>query len=324
MPVRDYVLHGLRLRSEIPLAAVPAVGGRAPDAELLLGRVVEIPRGVPSGTVIASCDHRDRPGELFYSAIADDGAHLLRIHGVCDLRVDASRTRLVCDVDPRAAPDLVAMHLSGIGIAFVLGLGGTPVLHASAVAAPDLADEVVALGGGSGTGKSTVAALLCAAGCDFVTDDLLRLGFDGDAALSIGGSPELRLRDGAAYVLDAFAPPRPAARRTVDDRLALSLGSGDVPTRRIRAVVVPWPARDLDRVHTRRLDASDALVLLARSPKLEGWVSPSVVKMQFDGLARLVRSVPVLIARIPWAPVREGSGDGRAAGELLADLVRST
>ena len=316
----SYLLHGCMVTSDLLLpAARPAPDGATRTTSLVveLGVVRPIPDDAPVGTVLATVEHDERAGTAFYTAVEDGGELLFRVHGVCDVEVDATASRLVCHLDPSADPELAAVYLEGAVLAFVLGMRGEPVLHASAVSCETFGGRAIALAGGAGAGKSTVTALLCASGCSLVTDDLLRLGFAAGSAVARGGCRELRLRQGAASVLDAFAAPRPALRTTADGRLALRLDGDDRESVELAAVVLPWPDRRLTRVELERLAPAEALVYLAQSPKLEGWRSRDVLAMQLAALTRLVTATPVLRARIPWASLPTIG----AVGDLL-DVLR--
>ena len=298
-----HFLHGLCIRSDIPLDPYGlAPAGLVADLVILRGADREIPSRAPQGTVIASAVRHDRPDQPFYTAVADDNGYLLRFHGCCEVRVLPRFDQAECHVQPGVDPALIAVFLSGITLAFFLGLRGHPILHAAAVSAPGLDGELVAVAGGPGSGKSTLTALLCAAGCNFVTDDLLRLDVHGRHTDAIGGCSELRLRPGAAHLLDAFDPVPPTTRVTVDGRLALLFPKRDPHSPRLRLVILPWPSRVSDQVRLERVEPSEALLLLARYPRLDGWTLPAVLSMQFDALSRLVGTTPVLVAQIPWDP----------------------
>lgn len=319
---RCYQLHGLHVHSEVALAGrrEPERSGAcrvAPDVLVRWGD----PRSTssrPEGEVLATSPRRDHGDGAFLTAVDHGGELLLRFHGTCDLCVSPSLDEISCHRHPGADPDLVGVLCAGLGIAFVLGLRGEPILHASAVSLPPEGD-VVAVAGGHGIGKSTVTALLCAVGCGFVTDDLLRIDVSGPGVRTVGGCSELRLRGGAAHVLDYLAAVGARrARSTADDRLAVELDGRPPAMGVLRAIVVPWPARGQRHVELERLAAAEALVVLARNPRFEGWVLPSVAKMQFEAVARVVDSTPVLRAVIPWSP--EPTTDG--ARELVEALAR--
>ncbi len=315
-----YLLHGCTVQSELPLLAARAAQGvLAGDSPLVveLGESRTIPAAAPAGAVLATIAHNEHSDRTFYTAVSDGGELVFRVHGCCDVVAAPSRSRLVCHLDPAADPELVAVYLEGMVLAFLLGMQGEPVLHASAVSCAALGGRGVAIAGGAGVGKSTVTALLCAAGCTFVTDDLLRLGLVEGRAVVRGGCSELRLRTSGDVVLDAFAEPGPPVRTAADGRLAVRLPYDERESVDLVAVVLPWPSRELGHVELERLAPADALVQLARSPKLEGWRSRDVLAMQLDALTRLATTTPVLRAKVPWSPMPTLEG----ARELLAALA---
>ena len=314
-----YRLQGCLISSELPLpAAQPVPDGAASGTPLVveLGGVRRIPHDAPVGTVLATVEHDERAGTAFYTAVGTGNELVFRLHGVCDVVIDAAVSHLVCHLDPSADPELVAVYLEGPVIAFVLGMRGEPVLHASAVSCGALGGRRIALAGGSGAGKSTVTALLCALGCSLVTDDLLRLGFAPDGAVARWGCRELRLRAESGSVLDAFVSPRPGVRTTSDGRLALRLDIDARESVELAAIVLPWPDHRLLHVELERLPRAEALVSLAQSPKLEGWRSREVLAMQLAALTRLVKATPVLRARLPWSPMPT-----RAVARELLDAI---
>jgi hypothetical protein len=314
-----YLLHGLVVRSEVALGTMPVRDpGVGIDLDYLVGEARVVPALPPAGEVVARALHKDDVSRSFFTAARRSSGYIVRIHGLCDLEFDDAVSRAVCHLDPSGDPALVAVHLTGVVLAFAFGLRGQAVAHASAVTLPGTDDEVVALAGSSGVGKSTVAALLCALGCGFVTDDLLRFDVLDRHVVTVGGAPELRLRDGAVHVLDAFVAPGPPRRDTADGRVALHLASGDRTRRALRAIVVPAPDRVGTSVTLERLRPADALLLLARSPKLDGWLLPGVVRGQFDALARLAEVTPAFVARLPWLP----GPDAETARQLLEALRR--
>jgi len=104
----------------------------------------------------------------------------------------------------------------------VLCLRGLLVFHASALRAPD--GRAVAFLGASGTGKSTLAASLVAAGWRLVGDDALVIEGGQDGPTAVPTYPGVRLwPDTAAWLAAGSEPADPTApKRRVD---AASLGS---------------------------------------------------------------------------------------------------
>jgi serine kinase of HPr protein (carbohydrate metabolism regulator) len=66
------------------------------------------------------------------------------------------------------------------------------VLHASAVV---IRDQVIAIIGDKGSGKSSTAAALCAQGYPLLTDDLLAIRYNQkNQPVAISGFPQLKIR----------------------------------------------------------------------------------------------------------------------------------
>ena len=277
------------------------VGRRADPAAdpailLRVGKPRPVGRDRPSGDVLLE---RSVGNEPFQTAVRDGSRTVLRIHGLCDFRLTDGTSRVDCVPDPALTPDQLVLLVRGAFLAFYLGLRRECVLHASAVdAAGD--GSALAFVGAAGWGKSTMAAWLCSVGARLIVDDLLRLD-ESCPPRWIGTSAELRLRPGSASLVDA-GPPTWTTRPTVDGRTAVA----PLVTRHeegpISAVVLPARSRSASRVAVTRLDPVDALMELVRFPRLEGWKAGDVIESQFDALSRLVGSVPVYRASVPWGP----------------------
>ncbi|HWE68504.1 MAG TPA: hypothetical protein VG298_17825, partial [Acidimicrobiales bacterium] len=234
-------------------------------------------------------------GERRFYTGTDNGAHyVLRIHGICDFLVDRSLSTIECRAQPSAEAELLSLLVRGGLLAFVLGLRGACVLHASVV---ETDGGSVAFVGGSGQGKSTLAALTCRDGARFVSDDLLRL--DEEVRPSwVGCSSELRLRPAAA----PMAEGEPwEARQTMDERVALRPPRSVGAVGLLGAVVVPAPTRESTELTVTRIEPLAATFALSAFPRLM-WELPAVLATQFAGVARLADAVPLYRASVPWGP----------------------
>ncbi len=304
---RDYLLHGLKVRSWVPFDGErPARGG--PDLEVDWGRPHRISDDVPAGAPVAELVAE---GRRWYTAAAGEEAFRLRFHGVCDIVISRSLQTVRCHPDPSSDDGVVPILLAGTTLAFIQGLRGRCVLHASAV---EVAGMAVGLLGHSGGGKSTTAALLCAAGARLVTDDALVLVPEG-APSCLAGTSSLRLRPAAWPVRELFASS-PPSRLTADGRLAIYPQRSEAASLPLGAIVVPRPSRTARRVTARALTAADAFMQLARNPRIAGWRLDEPRLRQFQQLNRIVADVPLAIVDVPWGPPFEK----RAAVELLETL----
>lgn len=159
--------------------------------------------------------------------------------------------------------------------------------------------RVLALVGDSGMGKSTLAALLCAQGARFLTDDLLRVQPDGPGVRCFPGTGEIRLRPGAAVLAAAFPATGPGT--TPDGRTALRLAM-DRSMPPPGAIVLPRPSRRCQRLQLEQLSPSQALLALMASPRVQGLQQPEYLQHRLDTCTRLAAGVLVFQAEIPWGP----------------------
>lgn len=290
-----YDLHGLRILSEIPLGQ-PArdgphdlmvswsQGGATPDA--------------PERRVLADASWDGGRG---YRHVETAVGFRLEFRDVCDVLVTPDRRSLTVRLTPGADPAMIPILLEGNVLAMLLLLAGECVLHASAV---HVGSRAVAFAGGSGTGKSTLAALCCAAGAAFLTDDLLHVEWDAGGFRCLRGGREVRLRSQAAS-LAALFPDRPS-RPTVDGRRAVCLRGSSVLPSRLAAVVIPVPTRPTG-APIERLTPLDAWTALMQAPRVLGLRDPGLLRTEFETCSRLAQTVPVYRAEISTGPPYEPS-----------------
>ena len=303
---RVYGLHGLRLRSPVPLAGFHHAGG-GHDVDVRWAPWKPIGAEVPPGRLVAAAPGRDPLSGFLYVATEDRGRWILRVTGVCDFVIAGALDVVECHVDPGADLRLVAVLVAGLLTAFLLALAGHCVLHASAV---EIEGVAVAFAGPSGAGKSTLAALLCAAGAGLVTDDVLRLGL-GPPVTCVGGCPQLRLRPGATWALAGFARP-PATARTVDGRTAVTPVHSEMAAAPVSVIVLPRLSREAPAVELRPARGAASVTGLAAACRVTGWRDAGLLRGQFRALARVAAGVRVIEAVIP-----RGQGPGAA---MVAEL----
>lgn len=152
----DFNLCGWRLRSELPLPELLPWNGApaAPDIEICIGSVLE---SVDDDVEVSP-----------QVRIGPDGAVRFVVRGVGRYQI-AGGSRIV--IDPMIgldAPDL-SLYLFGTVFGVLCHQRGLLPLHASCLAA---GDSAVAFAGRSGSGKSTIAALLLRRGYRLLADDV--------------------------------------------------------------------------------------------------------------------------------------------------------
>ncbi|MFA5787057.1 MAG: hypothetical protein WDA71_08790 [Actinomycetota bacterium] len=319
-----YLLHGLRVRSDLPLAA-PTVAGAECDIEVELGAEAGVPYTRPDGRVLAelrlpsgptSAETEHTPGRAEArsggsTCVRTQDGYVVRFFGVCDFRVSHDLRRVSAHPDPSRGWDFASLLLTGSVLAFLLGLRGETTLHA---AAASFGDQAIAVAGGPGAGKSTIAACLCAAGADLVTDDLLRFDLSPEGVRCHTGARELRLRPGAVELAGRLAEAKMTTHP--DGRLAVELPlTQGRPW--LKAILVPRLSREARHVSLRRLEGAEAAAAVALAPRVAGWLDRALLLRQFRDLVALARSVLVYEAEVPWRlPLSPA-----IAGELLQAMA---
>jgi hypothetical protein len=290
-----YGLHGLRIRSDVALVGFPMPAGGC-DVEVRWGSPAPVAVEAAPGRVIAL---RRFGGRLWYVASEIGGDVTLRVPGICDFLLDAAGESVECRPDPGADRRVVGLLVGGLVVAFLLALRGEAVLHASAVEA---GGSAIALAGDSGAGKSTLAGVLCAKGGLLLSDDVVRLAIGPDGAVRcVGGAPQLRLRPGAAWVMDTFAVP-PVGTATVDERLGVEPPAYSGPPPPLAAIALVRPSRTAPAVRLVEVTGGAKVLRLVAATRVAGWTDPTVLSRQLEVLARVARSVRVVEAEVPWGP----------------------
>ena len=305
-----YDLYGLSVRTELPLAA-PA-GSRRPDIEVLLGDVKPIPHEPPLGEHLVI----HRLGQVSGHAVTrDDDGYVHRVFGICDARISADLRTIVIDSDPQAGRELLSIFLGGSILAVALQLRGAFVLHASAV---EIDGRVAAIVGATGRGKSSLAALLCARGAAFVTDDVLVC--DRETSMCQPGGCEIRVRPQARPIADLF--PLAEVTRSADDRLIVARRPPSGP-RPLGSVFFPRLAPELRSVKVDRIRPVEALTELIRAPRTAGWTAADLLDTYFRGSAAIVRRVEALTVTVPWDPEFRTDLAGQLTEAVTAAIARA-
>lgn len=235
---------------------------------------------------------------LYTTVLGNDGTVLLRLHGRADFEISADRRSVRAWRDPRCDPEMLGIFVAGNLLATVLALRGETVLHASAV---EIGGSALAFVADSGVGKSTLAALACARGARFVTDDVLRIHEASDSSMSCWpGATENRLRRDVAQLAGELVGAD--TRLSADNRTVWRPPATTRDTCTLAAVVLPRPDRERTELDLRKLAPGVAVLELSRRPRLLGVTDPDLVAQSFRNMSRLAGRVPVYSARVPWGP----------------------
>lgn len=305
-----YEIHGLVVESEIALQAALAEPSAEPDYRVRVGPPVDCPPSPPPGTILGGFGD-DGFGYWVTQDPGTPGLWTIRYAGICEAAIDRDARTLRVHGAIGGEPGMVPVFLEGSLLAHVLAAEGLLALHASAV---EWGDEALAIVGPSGWGKSTLAALFCAAGARLVADDALRVDVNGSSATCFPGSRRLRLREASAPL--GHAIEEAALSETVDGRTAVRpVGVVDEPLA-LKAALIPQPSREAERLEVDRLRPTEAVQELLSYPRLTRWQTPEQIGRLFQLTTDVVGAVPVYRATIPWGPPFSPG----LAEELLASM----
>jgi hypothetical protein len=290
---------GLTISSQIPLSAPKSTIRGSIDVTVRLGVEVDPPFQRPSSDLVAELVREEY---LCYSFCRVKDGFICRIPWVADFAISQDLRTVVCHPVVGGRAGVIPVIIPGTITAFLLSMSGQCVLHGSAV---EMNGRSIAFVGVSGQGKSTMAAVFCAAGAKLVADDVLPLRFeggDGNAAdiFCLRSAHEIRLREKAAVLADNFGHSE--VRLTEDERHAVSPKLSENMLLPLEGIILPRPNRENSRTSVRQLGEGEASLALARCERIEGWRDSSHLRQQFEDLGRVVSSVPVFEVSIPWGP----------------------
>ena len=283
----SHFVHGLSIMSEIELFEPSACDGRATDLNVSVGRSRE--SDLDGDQVLSFSSGR----RVLYRALKRDDHWTIQAPGIASF--DVVEGSMVAHLDPRCeVPGLLSLLLAGTGLAFYLMIHGELCLHASAV---EVDGRCIAFAGASGRGKTTMAALACAAGHPLFGDDLLRARIDETGVSAFRGSSEIRLRPAIVELADRIKGEQ---RTTLDERTSVRPLRSEHEMLDLAAIVLPRPDRECTDVRARRLHGADAFSGLAECPRLLGWRTAEMMNGEFDHLLKLSSAVPIVEVCVPW------------------------
>ncbi len=301
-----YLLHGLRVRSELPLDA-PSGDGDNRDITVALGRPRQVPDLGPGPGELAAVRAE---GRTFSSLRACADGFVLAYPGLLEAHIDPALSSIEVRADPRGDNGLVPVVVAGGAMACVLTLAGRLVLHASAV---EVAGRAVAVLGVSGAGKSVLAAAACAAGARHLSDDVLRVEAESGRVWCFPGGRSIRLRPDAAGLTRHGGLATAASSHSADGRICVAPPPSSEPRPELHAAVVARRTSAPSRL--RRLEGGPATVALLSNPRLAGLSGGYLAGSHLAACAAVSRAVPVFEVSLPL------EGDPvEGASALLSDL----
>lgn len=241
-------------------------------------------------------EDRFENGDVWFASWKLGDGYLVRFPGECSFRILPRAMRIECAPEPDVAESTVAHLILDHAIPRLLSLTpGFVVFHASAV---QVGDQVVAVLGQSGQGKSTLAAWFAAQGFPLLTDDCLVVRWDEGARqwLAQPGYQSVRLWPDSVDALGiADSELREFAGYSLKKRTGREVGfrfaSTGAPL--TACFVLPDPAEpeSTGLPAMRALPVNDAFLALAGAVFRIDPEDPGVNRREFDVLTSLTESV---------------------------------
>jgi hypothetical protein len=194
---------------------------------------------------------------------------------------------------PDAQDSLVRSFLLGPVLAVLLRQRGFLVLHASAVAVDT---HVILFMGGSGWGKSTLAAALCQNGYRLLSDDVTAIDMTAHHPTVIPGYPQVKLWPDSAKAIGQDPELLPRLYSGSEKRVCRTLpGFCHEPLPLARAYVLS----EGSSLQITELEPQAALIELVRHSSRVRQLPSEVAPAHLQQCAKLVNSVPLSRLTVP-------------------------
>lgn len=278
-----YGVYGLTLVTTLPLRLPPA-GASDATVELAEGAEADFPADFPGGA----------PAEWVRQRLLEDGRLHMRWGTQFEILVSADGRKVLCRNLDRTALETFEAYLTNFAVSAALILQGEEPLHATVV---DLGGRAVALVGPSGAGKSTLAAFLMGRGAALVTDDMLRVTFEGATAHAQPGPYRIKLfREPASRYLPGGVDQ--GFWSLVGEKLILAPDgpAPDARARRLTAIYhldAPAPSEDAPEPRVERLSGLALFTTILASSMNSRLHAPDRLARQFRFAERLTADLPV-------------------------------
>lgn len=293
LPYR-YAVYGVTIDSDAPLP-LPH------DGCGLLGRVAC--RTAAASIFLDATRHaafQEPPESWERYAAVPDGSTYLRWRGVGEFLVSKDGGEVVGRRFDGSSFESYHVYMLGQALSFAFVKQGIEPLHATAVVGDGGA---IALLGGSGYGKSTLAAAFLRAGGSLLTDDLLVAHESSDTILAYPGPARIKLFPKvASRVLGDASGAVPMNNSTnkviatvVDGRRA----AAPVPLRAIYRLASPQDACRAPAIAIAGITAAERVVTLLQSTFNRRLVTPPRLARLLETMTVVARCVPVKALSYP-------------------------
>jgi hypothetical protein len=215
---------GLSIRSAIPLPGLVR-GVQPAGTRPLVIRIAKLdPRLADRGVRVA--ERRDKSGELTRAIGQDEDGYGISVRGAGLYKLTSDGQQVTCAPPMAGAMSVWRDYLMGQVLPFAALLQGVEVFRASAV---ELDGAVLALAGGTGLGKSTLALNLHLGGARFVTDDVVAVELQGGEVVVQPGLASVKVRRAATDAVDFGQLGSPVSSSAEEVRYVLDAARTSLP-----------------------------------------------------------------------------------------------
>ncbi len=280
-----YELHGLLVRTSLPLAA--RKGPTEPQPGDVSIRAASEPPKAPQGAVSATLGATATLRRIRHG-------HLATFSGGTRVLISEDLARVEYWHAPPETPAYTASLIVGPVLAAHADLRGHLALHSSAL---EFDGGAIAVAGPPHAGKSSIALSLAMRGRPLVTDDVLCMTVSSSQVVCHRGTTILRIRSGSRELLEAS---QFGGALTHDHRQAAFPPITAKSSLDVRAIVFPHFEQRTDAKLVRVGNAAAAAVL-GGTTRIR-WHDPGAAAQQLGVVARIVRSTPVFRLVLPDHP----------------------
>jgi hypothetical protein len=288
-----YRVYGASLVSDMKLT-LPT--GKASDVS---GPTIVLERAGEDDFQLIAHDVQIDVNQSFQQAVIGGGSLYMRWKDLFEFLISAKGDRVLCRNLSSYAFEFLEAYLTNFAVSAALILQGEETLHATAV---DIGGRATALLGGSGAGKSTLASFLRSKGGNIVTDDILRITFEGEEAQAQPGPNRIKLFDEPARLFLSDTSIR-GRWSPVGGKLIYDLGDlprSRAPLRLTALYHLRAPENVNDRqVVINRLSGLDLFRAIGGSTMNNALQIPARLRRHFDYVRKLTRILPVYSITYP-------------------------
>lgn len=290
-----YRVYGLVIESELRLTSVEEVADGDGEPAVTLGFA-----SPDYFRTIAPARATD-PDDWVQHAVLGDGSVYMKADGAFETLISADGRTVTCgrlgDIDQRS----FEANLLNFVMSASLTLQGEETLHSTVL---DVDGHAVGLLGLSGAGKSTLAAFLISRGADLITDDMLRVKFEGGSLLAYAGPYRLKLLDepGTGFLPGAVADGyfnSLSGKVMVQPRAAVPRRREPTPLAALFHLGHPDDQPGITVVSRARLGGVELARVIISSTMDTRYARPDRLTRQIGFAARVAAALPVYELRYP-------------------------